>query len=231
MLDFTSQCWISPRSSGSRPARPVGSARAVPAPPSARGAHQMARHALPRDLLARHALYPRRPRRVALTRWLGTRCTRAARPRRVALTRWLGTHSRATCWLGTRCTRAALGAWRLPDGSARAVPAPPALGAWRSPDGSARTPARPVGSARAVPAPPSARGARQMARHAFPRDLLTERTEVPFGRYGIGRRRAVFRTCRPCFRIIILALKDFAFHCSEVKSHVQPRKNPLTCRL
>ena len=172
MLDFTSQCWISPRSSGSRPARPVGSTRAVPAPPSARGAHQMARHVLLRDLLARHALYPRRPRRVALTRWLGTHCTRAA------------------------------------------------LGARRSPDGSAR----------AVPAPPSARGAHQMARHALPRDLLAERTEVPFGRYGKGWRRAVFRTCRPCFRIIILAFKDFAFHRSEAKSHVQPRKNPLNCR-
>ncbi len=215
MLDFTSQCWISPRSSGLRPARPVGSARAVPAPPSARGAHQM----------ARHAQYPRRPRRVALTRWLGTRCTRAAlgawrspdgsaravpappsargahqmarhalyprRPRRVALTRWLG----------TRCTRAALGTWRSPDGSAHAVPAPP-----------------------------SARGAHQMARHVLPRDLLAERTEVPFGRYGKGRRRAVFRMCRPCFRIIILALKDFAFHRSEAKSHVQPRKNSLSCR-
>ena len=119
--------------------------------------------------------------------------------------------SRATCWLGTRCTRAA-------------------LGARRSPDGSARTPARPDGSARAVPAPPSARGAHQMARHALPRDLLAERTEVPFGRYGKGWRRAVFRTCRPCFRIIILAFKDFAFHRSEAKSHVQPRKNPLNCR-
>ena len=183
MLDFTSQCWISPRSSGSRPARPVGSTRAVPAPPSARGARQMARHVLPHDLLARHALYPRRPRRVALTRWLGT-------------------HSRATCWRGTRRTRAALGARRSPDGSARAVPAPP-----------------------------SARGTHQMARHALPRDLLAERTEVPFGRYGKGRRRTVFRTCRPCFRIIILAFKDFAFHRSEAKSHVQPRKNPLNCRL
>ena len=110
--------------------------------------------------------------------------------------------SHATCWLDTRCTRAALGAWRSPDGSARAVPALP-----------------------------SARGAHQMARYAFPRDLLAERTEVPFGRYGKGRRRAVFRTCRPCFRIIILAFKDFAFHRSEAKSHVQPRKNPLNCRL
>ena len=138
------------------------------------GFHLVRPGRVPRDLLVRHALYPRRPRRAALTRWLGT---------------------------------------------------------WRSPDGSVRTPARPVGSARAVPAPPSARGAHQMARHALPRDLLAERTEVPFGRYGIGRRRAVFRTCRPCFRIIILAFKDFAFHRSEAKSHVQPRKNPLNCRL
>ena len=130
--------------------------------------------------------------------------------------------SRATCWLGTRCTRAALGARRSPDGSAR-TPARPV--------GSARTPARPVGSARAVPVPPSARGAHQMVRYALPRDLLAERTEVPFGRYGKGRRRAVFRTCRLCFRIIILAFKDFAFHRSEAKSHVQPRENPLNCRL
>ena len=204
MLDFTSFVRVASRATCWRDTRctraalgawrsPDGSARAVPAPPSARGAHQMARYALPRDLLARHALYPRRPRRVALTRWLGTR-------------------SRATCWRGTRCTRAA-------------------LGARRSPDGSARTPARPVGSTRAVPVPPSARGAHQMARHALPRDLLAERTEVPFGRYGKGRRRAVFRTCRPCFRIIILVFKDFAFHRSEAKSHVQPRKNPLNCRL
>ena len=147
------------------------------------GFHLVRPGRVPRDLLARHALYPRRPRRAALTRWLGT-------------------YSRATCWRGTRCTRAALGAWRSPDGSARAVPALP-----------------------------SARGAHQMARYAFPRDLLAERTEVPFGRYGKGRRRAVFRMCCPCFRIIILAFKDFAFHRSEAKSHVQPRKNPLNCRL
>ena len=82
---------------------------------------------------------------------------------------------------------------------------------WISPRSSGSRPARPVGSARAVPAPPSARGVHQMARYALPRDLLAERTEVPFGLYGIGRRRAVFRTCRPCFRIIILArLSTFA---------------------
>ena len=139
------------------------------------GFHLVRPGRVPRDLLDRHALYPRRPRRVALTRWLGTRCTRAAlgawrspmarhvlprdllarhalypcRPRRAALTRWLGTYSRTTGWLGTRCTRAALGARRSPDGSAR------------------------------TPAPPSARGARQMARHALPRDLLARHALYP----------------------------------------------------
>ena len=62
ILPSGTQCWISPRNVGF---------------------HLVRLGRVPRDLLARHALYPRRPRRVALTRWLGTR-------------------SRATCWLNAR---------------------------------------------------------------------------------------------------------------------------------
>ena len=54
----------------------------------------------------------------------------------------------------------------------------------------------------------------------LPAVFTTKHTETPFGRHRRRPEKSVLRTCRPCFRLIILVAWDFVPEGSEAKSRI-----------